>query len=95
MCNLFPLIDRFTMGQNLAIIWSTAPLDADDGDFPSRIQSWFNEVQKYSFGDAWSPKTGHYSQLVWGETSLVGCGYAEYKDTSKYNKLYVCNYGPG
>ncbi|KAH8382080.1 hypothetical protein KR009_001668 [Drosophila setifemur] len=88
-------INRFTMGQNLAIIWSTAMLDADDGDFPSRIQSWFNEVQKYSFGDAWSPKTGHYSQLVWGETSLVGCGYAEYKDSSKYNKLYVCNYGPG
>ncbi|XP_030370153.1 cysteine-rich venom protein latisemin [Scaptodrosophila lebanonensis] len=88
-------INRFTMGQNLAIIWSTAPLEADDGDFPSRIQSWFNEVQKYSFGDAWSPKTGHYSQLVWGETSLVGCGFSEYKDASKYNKLYVCNYGPG
>lgn len=83
------------MGQNLAVIWSTAPLDPDDGDFPSRIQNWFNEVQKYSFGDAWSPKTGHYSQLVWGETSLVGCGFAEYKDTIKYNKLYVCNYGPG
>ncbi|XP_037952746.1 peptidase inhibitor 16 isoform X1 [Teleopsis dalmanni] len=88
-------INRFTMGQNLAIIWSTAPLAPDDGDFPSRIQSWFNEVQKYSFGDAWSPKTGHYSQLVWGETSLVGCGFAEYKDSVKYNKLYVCNYGPG
>ncbi|XP_067618187.1 uncharacterized protein [Eurosta solidaginis] len=88
-------INRFTMGQNLAIIWSTAPLDPTDGDFPSRIQSWFNEVQKYSFGDAWSPKTGHYSQLVWGETSLIGCGYAEYKDATKYNKLYVCNYGPG
>ncbi|KAM7363194.1 salivary antigen-5 isoform 2-T3 [Cochliomyia hominivorax] len=88
-------IDRFTMGQNLAIIWSTAPLEPDDGDFPSRIQKWFDEVQKYSFGDAWSPKTGHYSQLVWGETSLVGCGFSEYKDTSKYNKLYVCNYGPG
>uniref|UniRef100_A0A0K8UYG2 Venom allergen 5.02 n=2 Tax=Bactrocera latifrons TaxID=174628 RepID=A0A0K8UYG2_BACLA len=88
-------INRFTMGQNLAIIWSTAPLDASDGDFPSRIQSWFNEVQKYSFGDAWSPKTGHYSQLVWGETSLVGCGFSEYKDSTKYNKLYVCNYGPG
>uniref|UniRef100_A0A1A9WYF7 SCP domain-containing protein n=1 Tax=Glossina brevipalpis TaxID=37001 RepID=A0A1A9WYF7_9MUSC len=83
------------MGQNLAIIWSTAPLDPNDGDFPSRIQNWFNEVQKYSYGDAWSPKTGHYSQLVWGETNLIGCGFAEYKDASKYNKLYVCNYGPG
>lgn len=60
---LLCITDRFTMGQNLAIIWSTAPLDADDGDFPSRIQNWFNEVQKYSFGDAWSPKTGHYSQV--------------------------------
>ncbi|XP_037891590.1 CRISP/Allergen/PR-1 [Glossina fuscipes] len=88
-------LNRFTMGQNLAIIWSTAPLDPNDGDFPSRIQNWFNEVQKYSYGDAWSPKTGHYSQLVWGETNLIGCGFAEYKDASKYNKLYVCNYGPG
>lgn len=25
----------------------------------------------------------------------MGCGYAEYKDSRKYNKLYVCNYGPG
>ncbi|XP_065363743.1 transcription factor mef2A isoform X1 [Calliphora vicina] len=88
-------INRFTMGQNMAIIWSTAPLEPDDGDFASRIQKWFDEVQKYQFGDAWSSKTGHYSQLVWGETSLVGCGFAEYKDTSKFNKLYVCNYGPG
>ncbi|KAI8117389.1 hypothetical protein FF38_01287 [Lucilia cuprina] len=88
-------INRFTMGQNMAIIWSTAPLEPDDGDFASRIQKWFDEVQKYQFGDAWSSKTGHYSQLVWGETSLVGCGFTEYKDTTKYNKLYVCNYGPG
>ncbi|XP_055852107.1 cysteine-rich secretory protein LCCL domain-containing 2 [Episyrphus balteatus] len=88
-------IKRFTMGQNLAVIWSTAPLEPDDGDFPSRINNWFNEVQKYSFGASWSPKTGHYSQLVWGETNLIGCGYSEYKDRAKYNKLYVCNYGPG
>mgnify|MGYP004604929753 CR=1 FL=1 len=51
------------MGQNLAIIWSTIPLDESDGDFPSRIQAWFNEVLKYKFGDAWSIKTGHYTQV--------------------------------
>lgn len=55
--------DRFTMGQNLAIIWSTIPLADDDGDFPSRIQNWFNEVQKYAWGAQWSPATGHYSQV--------------------------------
>lgn len=56
-------LDRFTMGQNLAIIWSTIPLAPDDGDFPSRIQNWFNEVRKYAWGAQWSPATGHYSQV--------------------------------
>lgn len=51
------------MGQNLAIIWSTAELGPGEGSFPSRIQNWFNEVQKYAWGARWSPKTGHYSQV--------------------------------
>lgn len=37
-----------------------------------------------------------YLQLVWGETSQVGCGYTFYYDPARgYTKLYVCNYGPG
>ncbi|XP_059607622.1 venom allergen 5-like [Phlebotomus argentipes] len=88
-------LNRFTMGQNLAIMWSTEPLGEHEGDFPSRIQNWFNEVRDYGWGSSWSPKTGHYSQLVWGETNLVGCGFSEYYDGYKYNKLWVCNYGPG
>ncbi|GAB0091046.1 cysteine-rich secretory protein LCCL domain-containing 2 isoform X1 [Sergentomyia squamirostris] len=88
-------LNRFTMGQNLAIMWSTEPLGENEGDFPSRIQNWFNEVNDYGWGSSWSPKTGHYSQLVWGETNLVGCGYSYYYDSYKYNKLWVCNYGPG
>lgn len=52
------------MGQNLAIIWSTAPLGQNEGSFSSRIQNWFNEVQKYAWGARWSPKTGHYSQVM-------------------------------
>lgn len=59
-------VDRFTMGQNLAIIWSTIPLAENDGDFPSRIQNWFNEVRKYAWGAAWSAATGHYSQVSVG-----------------------------
>lgn len=65
MCLLcfFCYSDRFTMGQNLAIIWSTAPLAADDATFSSRIQNWFNEVRQYAWGSSWAPKTGHYSQV--------------------------------
>lgn len=51
------------MGQNLGIMWSTAPLGPTEGSFSSRIQNWFNEVQKYAWGARWSPKTGHYSQV--------------------------------
>lgn len=52
------------MGQNLAIMWSTAPLGPTEGSFSSRIQNWFNEVRKYAWGARWSPKTGHYSQVI-------------------------------
>lgn len=86
--------NRFTMGQNLAIVWSTAPL-SNHVSFSSRIQNWFNEVQKYAWGSRWSAKTGHYSQLVWGDTNLVGCGFSYYQDGTRFNKLWVCNYGPG
>jgi hypothetical protein len=56
-------LGRFIMGQNLGLLWSTAALADDDGDFPSRIRNWFNEVQKYAWGAKWSVKTGHYSQV--------------------------------
>lgn len=36
-----------------------------------------------------------FLQLVWGESNLIGCGFAYYQDSRRYNKLYVCNYGPG
>lgn len=88
-------LGRFIMGQNLAIMWSTEPLGEHEGDFPSRIQNWFNEVRQYSFGGAYTSKTGHYSQLIWGESNLVGCGFSYYYDGYKYSKLWVCNYGPG
>lgn len=51
------------MGQNLGTIWSTAPLEPEDGTFVTRIQNWFNEVRKYTWGSKWAPATGHYSQV--------------------------------
>jgi len=40
--------------------------------------------------------TGAYTQVVWADTHLVGCGFtAFYGFDGWYYKLYVCNYGPG
>ncbi len=45
-----------------------------------------------------SAVTGHFTQLSWAETFLVGCGIAEYNDYyagRRWNtRIYVCNYGP-
>lgn len=57
------------MGQNLALIWSSATLEDDrDSDFAGRIRKWFDEVKKYSYGAKFSLATGHYMQV-----SIVNC----------------------
>ena len=41
---------------------------------------------------------GHYTQIVWGTTSKIGCGLISYYDnvwqgSLPYKMYYVCNYG--
>ncbi|VVD01863.1 unnamed protein product [Leptidea sinapis] len=93
-------VGRFPVGQNLAATWTTRPPSGpsdSEPDFMKQINAWFDEVRIYGFKPInGGHGTGHYSQLVWGETSQVGCGYTFYYDPSRgYTKLYVCNYGPG
>merc|ERR1712133_292664 len=49
----------------------------------------------WSFGGV----VGHFTQVVWGESYQIGCGFTFYYDETKpqnpYAKLYICNYGPG
>ncbi|XP_041970917.1 cell wall protein PRY3-like [Aricia agestis] len=93
-------VGRFPVGQNLAATWTTRPPSSpadQQPDFMKQIKAWFDEVSIFGFKPInGAHGTGHYSQLVWGETSHVGCGFTYYHDNVKgYTKLYVCNYGPG
>ncbi|XP_054007292.1 venom allergen 5-like isoform X2 [Hylaeus anthracinus] len=88
-------VRRFAVGQNIARTWTTRPPGVydDEPNWRQRISDWFNEVQHYRTG--YSDDTGHYTQLVWGDTFLLGCGYSFYYDPARgYTKNYVCNYGP-
>lgn len=87
-------VPRFLVGQNIATTWTSWRTD-NLPDFASQIKAWFDEVSIYKFNSGFSHATGHYSQMVWADTYLVGCGYSYYYDGRRYQKLYVCNYGPG
>lgn len=88
-------VKRFSIGENIAQIRSTAQLELRD--FPKQaVELWFNEYKIYTFGQSFSRATAHYSQWVWADTNLIGCGFSYYFDkrTNYYVKYYVCNYGP-
>ncbi|XP_046743306.1 venom allergen 5-like [Diprion similis] len=90
-------VGRFTIGQNLALSWTTRnPSSSSDAapNFVHQINNWFNEVQRYN-PNSINSGTGHYTQVIWSNTYAVGCGYSYYWDPRRgYTKNYVCNYGP-
>ncbi|KAK3629323.1 hypothetical protein LTR56_018098 [Elasticomyces elasticus] len=62
------------------------------------VDAWAGEEQKYNYRKAkFSESTGHYTQLVWKNTTAVGCGAVEC-NTSGSNGIkgwmMVCEYSP-
>ncbi len=58
------------------------------------IDSWGKEIADYDYATntcATGKMCGHYTQLVWRDSSEVGCGKAQCDDGSI---LWVCNYNP-
>lgn len=63
------------------------------------ITSWYNEIKDFGGKSVDSmssggPVTGHFTQVIWAKSYLVGCGFAQYKDGGWFTSLYVCEYGP-
>lgn len=67
----------------------------------SMIEAWYDEValvdsaivEKFPRG---SSQIGHYTQMVWAETSRLGCGFVLRESNGFKNYSYlVCNYGIG
>ena len=56
------------------------------------VEMWYAEVKGYAFKrGGFSPKTGHFTQLVWRGTSELGCAKAE---CGSQIDLWVCQYAP-
>merc|ERR1712080_93495 len=79
------------------------------------IKDWFSEVKEFLIigcnpakleGDTCNgripadPGVGHFTQVVWGDTTHIGCGWSKYEGYEPATRVYgtqtqvVCNYGP-
>lgn len=55
------------------------------------INGWHREVDKFTYGgNNVLGAVGHYTQMVWENSTKIGCGYAQC-DNIYY---FVCNYAP-
>jgi uncharacterized protein YkwD len=68
-------------GENLALGYTTS----------AAVEAWYNEITLYDYSDpVFSNKTGHFTQLVWSNSTLVGCG-SKYCD-DYFRQYTVCQY---
>ncbi|XP_055332473.1 cysteine-rich secretory protein 2-like [Paramacrobiotus metropolitanus] len=84
---LYRKTSKYDLGQNL---YSTS---GGPVNWQSATDNWYSEIADFIYGQP--PKNskaavGHYTQIVWNTTFVVGCAY---KDCGSF-KFYVCNYGP-
>lgn len=59
------------------------------------IDLWYDEGSNYDYSNpGFSDSTGHFTQLVWANTSSVGCGFSS--GCNEYPNYLVCRYeAPG
>lgn len=60
------------------------------------VQGWINESQYYDYETnrcAAGQICGHYTQMVWADTTDVGCGVARTENNNR--EVWVCHYAPG
>ncbi|KAK6431696.1 hypothetical protein LTR95_012143 [Oleoguttula sp. CCFEE 5521] len=76
-------------GENLAVGYNSPTISID---------AWANEESSYNYqARKFSEKSGHYTQLVWKNTTAVGCGAIKCSNSASNgaNGWYlVCEYDP-
>ncbi|KAI1699495.1 cysteine-rich secretory protein family domain-containing protein [Ditylenchus destructor] len=85
--------NRINIGEN---IWAAPYTNYSDA-----VSRWFNEVNnpRCACNHAYKHCCGHYIQVVWAQTNLVGCGYARCRDVlgvlgMGMRATFVCHYNP-
>ncbi|XP_043231874.1 venom allergen 5-like [Amphibalanus amphitrite] len=93
-------VPRFYVGQNYAASWGYPKNWASNA-----VGQWFFKelplFQQQDLTFTFGTGTGHLTQVIWAETTRVGCGFIAVEDTqivpgyTLVKRTYICNYGPG
>ncbi|HLL21526.1 MAG TPA: CAP family protein, partial [Kofleriaceae bacterium] len=76
---------RNPYGENLAA-GTSGTLDGE-----AVTNMWYDEVKLYKFpSGGFSMQTGHFTQVVWRQTTQIGCGVT----TCNGMDIFVCEYDP-
>ncbi|XP_047984158.1 scoloptoxin SSD552-like [Leguminivora glycinivorella] len=83
------------IGENMFI--NNIPEPSHVPNIEETLDFWFDEHTKYNFepyGLTLPPGIGHYTQMVWAESTHVGCGIAQKKEDGWTTTMIICHYGP-
>ena len=74
-------------GENMSYAsYSRTPTNVVDG--------WYSEVSLYDYNNpGFSYATGHFTQVVWKNTTQIGCGYRT-GCSGPWANIWVCQYNP-
>lgn len=85
-------------GENIYWAWSSgASGDSLISDPSEAVTMWVNEESFYSYENNTckaGEQCGHYTQVVWENTTEVGCGVSSCTDGDTQTDVWVCRYNP-
>lgn len=92
-------------GQNLFLESSSAPINAlDEKYLNTSVQNWYEEIKDTNpdvitnFAPISQTQIGHFTQVIWANTQVLGCTRVTYEDPIqpiyRYHMHLLCNYSP-
>lgn len=88
--------NRGDVGENLYTS-GTTDASAPPGSGANAVASWVAEKADYTYESntcAPGKVCGHFTQVVWRDTTKVGCGRATCTAEDMINTVWVCRYSP-
>lgn len=83
------------VSQHISLSDRLIPLCFDFFSGAFAVDGWYREIDLYDFKNPeFSVETGHFTQLVWKETTKIGVGYAYTKHANRYKLYVVVHYSP-